>query len=112
LAEVVFSADAEHDLFSIYSYLFEAYERLGDRPDDASLAAEARVLGLRKDVSALLQRTSRIGTARHDVLEGTRFVPVGRAVAYFRQEADRVVVLGVFYGGQDHLKRMSDRLIG
>ena len=112
LTDVLFSEDAEHDLFQIYLHLFEVRRGFGENANDASLAAEARVMKIRRAVSSLLRRTNRIGTRRDDVLPGLRFVPVDRSVAYFRVEGDRVEVFGVFRRGQDHHGKMDERLLG
>ena len=75
--------------------------------------AEARVREVRR-------ATHRLGTAphrgeRHDgLLEGLRPVTMGRAIYWFDvdESVERVRVLAVFWGGQEHVRRMLARLLG
>ena len=51
------------------------------------------------------------GTLRPDIGAGVRNVTKGRAVIYFRpeEETETLHVLAVFWGGQDHMARMTAR---
>ena len=54
------------------------------------------------------------GTLRADLLPGLRSVTKDRAIFYFDIDDDRrtVRILAVFFGGQDHTRRMLMRLLG
>ena len=53
------------------------------------------------------------GTLHDDLLPGLRHVTLGRAVVWFDivEETREVRVLAVFFGGQDHQRRMLARLL-
>jgi plasmid stabilization system protein ParE len=49
-----------------------------------------------------------------DILPGLRHVTLGRAVIWFDviEDKSNVRILAVFFGGQDHIRRMLARLLG
>jgi plasmid stabilization system protein ParE len=54
------------------------------------------------------------GLARGDILPGLRFMVMDRAIYWYDvdDQAQAVRVLGIFFGGQDHIRRMLIRLLG
>lgn len=114
VADVELSADADRDLTQILVFLADSYAAFGEPPADALARARTRVSAVRREVIAALTTQPFRGTRREDLLPGLRHVTIGRAVPYFVHDeaADRVTILTLFWDGQDHLKRISDRLIG
>ena len=53
------------------------------------------------------------GESRDDLLPGLRHLALDRAVYWFRPRAEQreIQVLAVFFGGQDHQRRMLVRLL-
>lgn len=111
--EVEFADEAERDLGLIFDHLLESYQEFGEGFEEAFARAEARVQAVRRGAD-------RLGTAphrgeRHDaLLPGLRHVTMDRAVYWFEvdEPVERVRVLAVFWGGQDHIRRMLARLLG
>ena len=62
---------------------------------------------------AVLARAPFQGTLRPEVMSGLRNVTKDSAVIYFtvHEEVEEIRVLAVFFGGQDHQRRMLIRLI-
>jgi plasmid stabilization system protein ParE len=60
-----------------------------------------------------LGRAPFLGTLREDIMPGLRRVTKNSAIYYFRTDEARecVDVLAVFFGGQDHQRRMLMRLM-
>ena len=58
-------------------------------------------------------RRASSGERRDDVLPGTRHLAIGRAIYWFDVDERRetVRILAVFFGGQDHVRRMIARLL-
>lgn len=114
---VEFADEAERDLDLIFDHLLESYQEFGEGFEEAFARAEARVRMVRR-------AADRLGTAphrgeRHDaLLPGLRHVTMDRAVYWFEVDeamgdatAGRVRVLAVFWGGQEHTRRMLARLL-
>ena len=106
------AAEAERDLDLIFDHLLESYLGFGEGLEEAFARAEARVREVRR-------AAGRLGTAphrgeRHDaLLPGLRHVTVDRAVYWFEidEAAERVRVLAMFWGGEDHVRRVLARLL-
>lgn len=111
VADVELAADG--DLTQILVFLADSYAAFGEPPADALAHARTRVSAVRREVIAALTTQPFRGTRREDLLPGFRQVTIGRAVPCFVHDeaADRVTILALFWDGQDHLKRMSDRLV-
>lgn len=109
---VDFAAEAERDFGLIFEHLLHAYEAFGDDPEVALTRAQERLMGLQ--AAALdLGKAPYQGTLRPDILEDVRFVQRAGAVFWFvlDPEPERVHVLAVFFGGQDHIRHMLTRLL-
>lgn len=111
--EVTFSADAERDFELIFEFLFESYVEFGEAVAPAIDRAEERIQSIRTDIEALAKAPHR-GTMHDDILPGLRHVTFGRAVIWFDLIEDKssVRILAIFFGGQDHIRRMLTRLLG
>ncbi len=100
------------DLEGIFDFLFEAATGFGNPPDRAFETASARLVEIEDD----LQRLGRVphqGTLRPHLGEGIRNVTKSRTVIYFEVDdsLERVRVLAVFHGGQDHDARILLKLL-
>ena len=101
-----FSAEAERDFGLIFDHLVESYLGFGESPADA-LDREIRTAAER-----ILAAPHR-GERHDDILPGLRHLAVARAIYWFDVDDSRrtVRVLAVFFGGQDHIRRMMIRLL-
>ena len=109
---VEFSSEAERDLDLILDFLVDQYMNFGEPPEVALDHAARRVRGIRSDAGRLAKAPHR-GTLHDDILPGVRHATIGKAIFWFdvRESAGRVVVLGVFFGGQEHRIAMLRRLL-
>lgn len=105
--------EAERDLELIFSHLFESYVEFGDSPGEAALRATRRLAGIREGAFRLTSMPY-IGTLRPEILPNVRFVRRSDAALWFTVDDARkkVVVVGIFFGTQDHTRRMLIRLLG
>ena len=109
---VVFAAEAINDLLLISEYLGQAYCSFGESPVEADRHAQARI-------EAIIAAAERLATApwrgesHDDLMPGLRHLALDRAVDWFRPRAQHrdIQVLAVFFGGQDHQRRMLVRLL-
>jgi len=106
------SEAADHDLAQIFEHLVDAYAALGEAPAEALERAAARVRGIEDDMERLADAPHQ-GTLCPDVAPDLRRVTKRGAVFYFVTDlaAQRLDVIAVFFGGQDHLRRMLARLL-
>lgn len=106
------SGAADHDLELAFEHLFDAYAALGEAPADALERAAARVRGIEDDIERLADAPLQ-GTLCPDLAPDLRRVTKRGAVFYFVAdlEAQRVDVIAVFFGGQDHQRHMLARLL-
>ena len=107
-----FSVDAERDLELVFDHLFDSYRSLGEPLGDALDHAAARVKGVRTGANRILTAPHR-GERHDDILPGLRHLTIDRAIYWFDVDEARgtVRVLAVFFGGQDHVRRMLRRLL-
>ena len=106
------SEASDRDLETIFDFLFEAALGFGE---DASIAferASTRILEI-EDAMIALGEVPHQGTLHPDVSDGLRSVTKGRAIFYFDvDDSEQLVrVLAIFFGGQDHQRRMLLRLL-
>ena len=108
-----FSAAAERDFDLIFDHLFESYIGFGERTDQAVEHAAARILEIRSTADRILVAPFR-GACHDDILSGVRHLALGPAIYWFNVDESRetVRILGVFFGGQDHIRHMLARLLG
>ena len=109
---IEFSAEAERDFALIFDHVFESYCSFGESVEAALDHCEDRIRDIR-------QETDRLGAApyrgeRHDdLLPGLRHLTIDRAIYWFdvNDEKQRVRLLAIFFGGQDHVRHMLSRLL-
>ena len=110
---IEFAEASENDLELIFDHLFESYLGFGESTVHALEHATARIMHIRAAAEGLTLFPER-GIARSDVLPGLRFMVMQRAIYWYDVDdaAQAVRVLGIFFGGQDHIRRMLIRLLG
>ena len=109
---VEFAAAAERDFELIFDHLLKSYQDFGEDFDIAIDRVERRILSIQSTAHDL-GKIPYQGTLRPDILDGLRFVRHNKAVYWFVVHEDRqkVQVLAIFYGGQDHIRHMLTRLL-
>jgi plasmid stabilization system protein ParE len=109
---VVFATDAINDLLLIADHLAQAYCGFGEPPAQAERHAQARIEAIITAAERLATAPFR-GESRDDLLPGLRHLALDRAVYWFRPRPEQrdIQVLAVFFGGQDHQRRMLVRLL-
>ena len=106
------SAEAERDFGLIFDHLLRTYLDFGESLESAVNHAETRVREIRVAAERILAAPYR-GERHDDIRPGLRHVTIERAIYWFYvDEARRTVrVVGVFIGGQDHVRHMLVRLL-
>jgi plasmid stabilization system protein ParE len=109
---IEFSSQAEHDFDLIFDHLYESYISLGETHVDATEQASTRLRYIRV-LSARIGLAPYRGTLRPEVAKGLRCATIERAIFWFKLEPERktVRIAGVFFGGQDHIRRMTARIL-
>jgi plasmid stabilization system protein ParE len=110
---IEFAEASERDLELIFDHLFESYLGFGESTVHALEHAAERIRDIRVSAESLTLFPEH-GMARGDILPGLRFMVMQRAIYWYDvdDEAQAVRVLGIFFGGQDHIRRMLIRLLG
>lgn len=110
---VVFSDEAEGDFDLVFEFLVDSYRQFGESETAAFERAAARLVIIREDADSIAVAPFR-GTLHKDVLPGLRHVTIRGAVFWFDvvEQSSEARVVGVFFGGQDHRRRMLARLLG
>ena len=110
---IEFAEASERDLELIFDHLFESYLGFGESTVHALEHAAERIRDIRAAAERLALFPER-GMARADILPGLRFMVMDRAIYWYdvEDEARVVRILGIFFGGQDHIRRMLIRLLG
>jgi plasmid stabilization system protein ParE len=105
--------DTDRDLEAVFDFLFESFLAFGEDTGGALEQASRRLLAI-EDAMADLGKIPHQGVLRPELGEGLRNVTEDRAVFYFDvdDEARVVRVLAVFYGAEDHQRKMLLRLLG
>lgn len=109
---IEFSTDAERDFELIFDHLFESYRSFGESAEEALTHAETRIDSIRRSANTLGALPHR-GTLHEDLLPGLRHVSINRAIYWFQvlEAEQKVRVLAIFFGGQDHVRHMLARLL-
>ena len=109
---IEFSAEAARDFALIFDHLFESYRSFGTRVEAAPDHSEDRIRDIREVADRLGTAPFR-GESHKDLLPGLRHLTIDRAVYWFEvNEAEqRVRILAIFFGGQDHVRHMLTRLL-
>ncbi len=109
---IEFSAEAERDFALIFDHLFESYRSFGESVEAALDHCEDRIRDIREEADQLSEVSH--GGERHDDLRpGLRHLTIGRAIYWFEVDdaEQRVRVLAIFFGGQNHVRHMLTRLL-
>lgn len=103
----------ENDFNEIYWHLIKSYIGFGEEPGEAISRATRRIQGLRERMFGLGARPFK-GTLMPNVRQGLRRATYNDGIFYFEidEKRKRVRILAVFFGGQDHLAQILDRLPG
>lgn len=109
---VEFAAETERDFELIFDFLEESYRGFGESAGDAIAHAAARIEAIRAKAARLGNAPYR-GTLHPEVMPNLRHVTIDQAIYWFLvdEEARTVRVLAIFFGGQDHVRRMLARLL-
>lgn len=107
------AAAANVDVEPIFDFLFRAALDFG-KPTDRAFEQAARRVRAIGDAAFRLGAAPRLGTLMPQLLPGLRRVIRERAIIYFDTDetAESLRVLAIFFGGQDHQRRMLLRLLG
>ena len=110
---IEFAEASERDLELIFDHLFESYLSFGESTGQALEHAGQRIMGIRAAAERLALFPER-GAARDDILPCLRFMVIERAIYWYDvdERARKIRVLAIFFGGQDHIRRMLIRLLG
>ncbi|MGP9821501.1 type II toxin-antitoxin system RelE/ParE family toxin [Salinarimonas sp. NSM] len=100
------------DFQTVYRHLLRSYRQFGETAAQARARATRRVGEIREVADSLAERPYR-GRRDDDLLAGLRHLTVDRAIIYFKLDEDdqAVLVLGVFFGAQNHRPKMAERLL-
>jgi toxin ParE1/3/4 len=109
---VEFAADAERDFELIFDFLEESYRSFGESAGDAIAHAAARVEAIRANAARLGNAPYR-GSLHPEIMPDLRHITIDQAIYWFfvDEKAMTVRVLAIFFGGQDHVRRMLLRLL-
>ncbi len=107
-----YSEHAERDFELIFDHLFDAYVELGDPPGEALERSVERIRKLRVEIDRLVD-TPYIGTVRPDIHPGIRFLRRDKAAVWFLpvESEATLIVVAIFYGAQDHIRKMLSRML-
>lgn len=109
---VEFAAEVERDFELIFDFLEESYRGFGERSEDAVAHAAKRIEALRATAVGL-GKTPHRGTRHPEMMPNLRHVTIDQAIYWFLVDEDAMTVriLAIFFGGQDHIRRMLARLL-
>ena len=109
---IEFSAEAERDFALIFDHLYESYRGFGESVEAALDHSEDRIREIRTGADRLCTAPYR-GERHDDLLPGLRHLTIDRAIYWFEvNEAEqRVRILAIFFGGQDHARHMLTWLL-
>ena len=107
-----YSKDADLDFELTFDHLFASYLDLGDSAEEALERGANRIRELRLEIDRLVE-TPYIGTLRPDIYPGIRFLRRDKAAVWFLpiEERKAIIVAAIFFGGQDHIRRMLARML-
>ena len=109
---IEFAAEAERDFALIFDHLFESYLGFGESVETALDHSEARINELRQKADRLASAPFR-GESHDDLLPGLRHLTIDRAIycSDVNEAEQRVRMLAIFFGGQNHVRQMLTRLL-
>lgn len=109
---VEFAAEVERDFELIFDFLEESYRSFGEPSGDAMAHAARRIETIRA-TAAGLGKTPHRGTRAPEMMPNVRHVTIDQAIYWFLVDEDTMTIriLAIFFGGQDHIRRMLVRLL-
>lgn len=109
---LVFSRSALADFSLIYDFLYESYLGFGHPAAEAAGKCETRLKAIRKNAENIARQPFQ-GTLHPELGENLRHVTIERAIYWFQihEDEQQVRILAIFFGGQDHQRRMLVRLL-
>jgi toxin ParE1/3/4 len=109
---IEFSAEAERDFSLVFDHLLGSYRSFGESVEAALDHSENRIRSIRQEADRLGAAPFR-GESHDSLVPGLRHLTINRAIYWFEvNEAEqRVRVLAIFFGGQDHVRHMLARLL-
>lgn len=107
------SEAAAADLELIFDFLITAGLDFGEDPETAFAHASSRIIEIERALERIADAPFQ-GTLRSDLGDGIRNVTKHRAIFYFDvlEEQQLIRILAMFFGGQDHQRRMLIRMLG
>jgi toxin ParE1/3/4 len=102
----------QRDLTAIKQFVTQSAQAKGEPFDRARLMGTARIDAILLSARSLT-KAPRQGTLRPDLGPNIRHVTKDRAVIYFEliETSQTLLILAIFYGGQDHDSRILARLL-
>ena len=109
---IEFSAEAERDFALIFDHLFEIYLGFGESVETALDHCKSRIRDIWQEADRQAYAPFR-GESHDELLTGLRHPTIDRAIYWFdvNEAEQRVRVLAISFGGQDHVRRMLTRLL-
>lgn len=110
--QVEFSSGAENDFGLIFDHLLQSYIDFGESLDRAFEHAANRIMEIRSEAERIATAPYR-GELHDDILPGLRHLTIGSTIYWFDvdETRQRIRVLAVFFGAQDHVRHMLIRLL-
>ena len=99
------------DFTLIEDFLFKTYRDLGDDSEEAVGRAAVRVKAARAYMRTF-ERNPHWGTEHPEIRPGVRTVTKEKFIFYFEinETEFEVMIFAVFFGGEDHRRKIIDRL--
>ena len=109
---VEFAVEAERDFELIFDFLEESYRGFGENAEAAIAHAIERIQAIRAAAAGLGKAPYR-GTLHPELMPGLRHITIDQAIYWFLVDENvlTVRVLAIFFGSQDHVRRMLARLL-
>jgi toxin ParE1/3/4 len=109
---VEFAAELGRDFELIFDFLEKSYRGFGESSEDAMAHAAKRVEAIRA-AAVGLGKTPHRGTRHPEMMPNLRHVTIDQAIYWYLVDEDTMTVriLAIFFGGQDHIRRMLARLL-
>lgn len=106
------SAEVVSDLAAIFDHLLASRLAFGEPPHRAYAGCSTRIDSIDDETDRLVLAPFQ-GVRDDSISPGLRHVTKEQAIIYFVPDGARQVisVLAVFYGGQDHTRRMLARML-
>jgi len=102
----------DRDFSEIFDFLVASHIAFGEDESQAIAFARKRLRRINREMNEIGKAPMQ-GTSRADLMDGLRTVTRQRTIFYFRvnEEKKEVQVLAVFFGAQDHKRRILLRLL-